>query len=134
MRRILSCIITLAFLLTSEMTEAQVTRIQPFRPPTLHTSMGAYRDSAQVPYEQMKNLVSQPLIVKDSASNIYQITSFQVIYRRLGVTENEKTKKILPSYTFANARFSQNTLSELWQKIIREDCKPTESLHFFTSP
>lgn len=110
---------------------AQVTRTKPFRPPVLHTSLHTYRDSGQVPYADMKRLAGMPLVVTDSANKKYRITSFQVMYRRLGVTEVEKTGKIMPSYTFSSARFSGNQLSDLWQKIIREECKPTEHIRFF---
>lgn len=131
MQKIIRPFLLFILILSTVHSSAQITKVKPFKAPVLHTSMGIYKDSGYVPYQAMRNLASAPLIVTDSANKKYQITSFQVMYRRLGVTENEKTRKVMPAYTFANARFSQNTLSELWQKTIREECKPTESIRFF---
>lgn len=110
---------------------AQVTPVKPFKAPALHTSMHKYKDSTTISYLEMKRIADFPLVVTDSANKKYRISSYQVIYRRLGVTENEKTGKISPAYTFASGRFTETPLPPIWVKSIKEDCKPTEYIHFF---
>lgn len=131
MQKFIVCLILSMLSMTLIKTEAQVTKMAPFKAPILHTSLNGFSDSASIPYQDIRNFIDMPLVVMDSARKKYLVSSFQVIYRRLGVTENEKTKKVMPAYTFSSERFSGNQLSALWQRIIREESKPTESIRFF---
>lgn len=124
-------ILFFGILLSAFGAAAQVTPVKPFKAPKLHTSMHTYKDSVTISYLEMKRIAGFPLVVTDSANKKYRISSYQVMYRRLGVTENEKTGKISPTYTFASGRFTETPLPPIWVTSIKEDCKPTEHIHFF---
>ena len=104
---------------------------QKFKAPKLYTSLGSFKDSSFVSVEQGEVIIAMPLKIVDDKKNEYSISSYQFLYRRRVVTEDEKTGKVSPASSISSNRFKTTPLPELWVNTIREELKPGEELYFF---
>lgn len=110
---------------------AQVKPIAKFKPPKLYTQMGGFRDSVTMSVPDAENILSQPLLIFDDKKGAYSISSYQFLYRKRGVTENEETGKVSPTTTIVSNRFKATPLTQSWIDNVREQVKPGEELYFF---
>jgi hypothetical protein len=62
---------------------------------------------------------------------LYSISSYQFLYRKRGVTENEETGKVTPITSMVSQRFTKTPLPKTWIEVIKQDVKPGEELFFF---
>jgi hypothetical protein len=99
--------------------------------PKLTCVLGAYADSATVFVEEAVQLVNLPLRITDDKKTAYPISSYQVIYKRKAVTENEETKEVTQIMSPVADLFRQTPLPPLWRKILTEQLRPGEELYFF---
>ena len=104
---------------------------QKFTPPKLISMLGIRSDSAVVFREEAMQLINLPLKVTDDKKGIYTITSYQVMYKRKGVTEDEQTGKVSPVTSTASDIFRTTPLPPLWIKILTEQMRAGEELYFF---
>ena len=104
---------------------------QKFTPPKLICALGSNTDSATVFLEEALQLVNLPIRITDDKNNPYTVTSYQVIYKRKAVTENEETGKVTPVMSNVSDRFNETPLPKLWRNILTEQMKPGEELYFF---
>jgi hypothetical protein len=104
---------------------------QKFRPPKLTTFLGIRSDSATVSVEEALQLVRLPLKITDDKKNPYSISSYQLMYRRRAVTEDEETEKVSLTTSNVAQLFKETPLSEFWKKSITEQLKPGDELYFF---
>ena len=104
---------------------------QKFTPPKLISMLGIRSDSAMVFREEALQLISLPLKVTDDKKNIYSITSYQVMYKRKAVTEDERTGKVSPVTSTASDIFRTTPLPPIWIKILTEQMRAGEELYFF---
>lgn len=107
------------------------TPVQKFKPPKLTSSLGINSDSASVFLEEALQLVQLPLKITDANKNIYTISSYQVMYKRKAVTEDEETGKVSPVTSNVAQLFRETPLPGLWKKILTEQLKQGEELYFF---
>ena len=105
--------------------------IQKFTPPKITSALGIRSDTASVYREEAIQLVTLPLKVTDAKKNVYTISSYQFMYKRRGVTEDEQTGKVSPIMSSASDLFRQTPLPPLWVKIITEQIRTGEELYFF---
>lgn len=112
-------------------TTAKPVGFQKFTPPKLTSMLGIRSDSAVVYREEALQLINLPLRVTDDKKGIYTISSYQVMYKRKGVTEDEKTGKVSPVTTTATDIVRTATLSPIWIKILTEQIRAGEELYFF---
>ncbi len=104
---------------------------QKFTPPKLTSMLGIRSDSAVVYREEMLQLINLPLRVTDDKKGIYTISSYQVMYKRRSVTEDEKSGKVLPTTSTASDVFRKTPLPPIWIKILTEQMRAGEELYFF---
>lgn len=104
--------------------------VKKIKPPKLYTSLGIFKDSMVAPVNQVKSLIGNPLIVKDSMNQNYTVTYYQVVYKRQALTEDEKTGKISTTVYPVIQNFTQTPLPPLWLKILKEELLPKEELYF----
>ncbi|HRF24887.1 MAG TPA: hypothetical protein PLR98_12010, partial [Chitinophagaceae bacterium] len=78
---------------------AQTKPAAKFKPPKLYTQLGSYRDSVSVSVAEVEQLVGGTLKIFDDKRTVYSISSYQLAYRKIGVTEDEQTGKVTPTYT-----------------------------------
>ena len=102
-----------------------------FIPPKVRTMLGGHADSATVTVDEGLQLVAFPLQISDNNKNKYGISSYQFLYRKGGVTEDEETGKISVSNTVVADLFRSSPLPPIWIKSISEQLKPGEELYFF---
>lgn len=104
---------------------------QKFKPPKLTSKWGIHSDSATVIIEEALQLVNLPLRITDDKKNPYSISSYQLMYKRRGVTEDEETGKVSPTTTNVAQLFRETPLPALWKKILTEQLKQGDELYFF---
>ncbi len=105
---------------------------QKFTPPKLTSMLGIRSDSTVVYREEALQLINLPLRVTDDKKGIYTITSYQVLYRRRGVTETEDMSgKTSPTTTTVISNFKTTPLSPIWIKTLTEQLRIGEELYFF---
>jgi hypothetical protein len=104
---------------------------QKFTPPKLISMLGIRTDSAVVFREEALQLINLPLKVTDDKKNVYTLTSYQAIYKRRGVTEDEASGKVTPVVNTVIANFKTTPLSPIWIKILTEQLRAGEELDFF---
>ena len=99
--------------------------------PVLTTLIGQYKDSVQLSAEETEKVIVMPLRIVDDKKVVYTIASYQFLYRRNVVTEDEQTGKITPTTSIASQRFTSTPLPDYWIKPIKGQLKPGEVLWFF---
>ncbi len=100
--------------------------------PKLFTTIGSKSDSIiNVSVDEAISLISQPLTVTDNKKAVYTISSYQCLYKKRGVTEDEESGKISPTTSVSAQRFTTTPISVLWQRIITEELKPAEEIFFY---
>lgn len=105
--------------------------VQKFKPPKLTCSLGTRSDSAIVPVEEALQMILLPLNITDDKKNPYTISSYQVMYKRRAVTEDEQTGKVTPTTSTVASLFRETPLPELWKRSISEQLKSGEEIFFF---
>lgn len=76
-------------------------------------------------------IISQPIYIIDDKKVNYKISSYQFSYKRIGVTEDEESGKVIPQSDIAADRFTTTPLPAVWQKNIKEGLHKGEELYFF---
>jgi hypothetical protein len=110
----------------------KVTTVQKFKPPTLKSALGNRADSVvKVSVDEAIQLVALPLTITDDKKSVYTITSYQCMYKRKGVTEDEVSGKVSPTTNIVADLFRTTPLPEIWKKIIAEQVKAGEEIFFF---
>lgn len=112
-------------------TPAKPSGFQKFTPPKLTSMLGIRSDSTVVFKEEALQLITLPLRVTDDKKNAYTISSYQAMYKRRGVTEDETSGKVTPVINPVIEHFKTPTLSPLWIKILTEQLRPGEELYYF---
>lgn len=102
-----------------------------FKPPRLYTQLGEFRDSSTISVADAESIIGQQLKIFDNKKVVYTVSSYQFLYRKKGVTENEETGKVSPVFTIVSQRFIVSPLPATWVSNIREQVKPGEELFFF---
>jgi len=102
-----------------------------YKVPPLFTQLGGLRDSIAIPLNEAENIIGQSLKVFDDKKGSYTISSYQFLYRKRGVTENEETGKVTPMTSIVSSRFKVTPLPEGWVSQVREQLKSGEELFFF---
>lgn len=118
-------------LLAQKPKPAATRPIQKFTPPKLISSLGIRTDSVTVFREEAVQLVTLPLKVTDDKKNVYTISSYYIMYKRKGVTEDEENGKVTPIISNVMELFKVTPLPERWRNIIVEQIRAGEELYFF---
>lgn len=103
----------------------------PYKVPKLYTQLGSFRDSVVLTVAEAERAVGESLKIFDDKKSAYTVSSYQFLYRKKGVTENEETGKVSPTSTIVSQRFKTSPLPLTWVETIRQEVKPGEELYFF---
>ena len=104
--------------------------VQKFKPPKLTCSLGIRTDSATIAVEEAVQLIRLPLKITDDKKSPYTISSYQLMYKRRAVTEDEQTGKAIPITSTVTDIFKTTPLSPIWIKILSEQLRTGEELYF----
>ena len=116
---------------TSKPATAKPGSFRHFTQPKLTSMLGIRSDSVTVLLEEAVQLVKLPLKVTDDKKNVYTISSYQAMYKRKGVTEDEASGKVTPTVNPVIDNFKTTPLSPIWIKILTEQLRAGEELYFF---
>jgi hypothetical protein len=126
-------LLLLAFVLLSSHQLLAQTKPAPvkFKPPKLFTQMGGFRDSVTLSVQEAENIINQPLKIFDDKKGLYTISSYQFLYRRKVVTEDEATGKPIPTSSMVAGTFKVTPMPDIWVNSVKEQVRPGEELYFF---
>lgn len=103
-----------------------------FKPPVVKTYLGKISGKeATASIVEIKNIVLLPLKVVDDKEANYSINSYQFIYKRIGITEDEESGKTSPQTDIVSNHFTTTPLPEVWQKNIIDGLRKGEEIYFF---
>ncbi len=117
---------------TTAQTKPAKPPVSKSKMPKLFTSLGNKTDTiVSVSVNEALTLINQPLKVTDNNKSVYTISSYQCLYKKRGVTEDEESGKISPTTSISAQRFTTTPITALWQRIISEELKPAEEIFFY---
>lgn len=107
---------------------------QKFIPPKLTSNFGNRTDTAGALFmEEAVQLIGLPLKITDDKKTVYSIVSYQAMYRRRAVTEEEVNGevKIKPVMSNVSDIFKTTPLPPIWVSTIKEQLRSGEEILFF---
>ena len=110
---------------------AKITPVTKFKPPVVRTFLGRNEKEATVTLDEANQLVGIPLKIVDDKNIPYTISSYQFLYRKKSVIENEETGKRENVFTISADRFKTTPLPKIWQDNISGGLQKDEELYFF---
>ena len=116
--------------ITAAQTPA-ITKIAKFKPPVVQTFLGITRNGALVTKEEASQLVTLPLKITDAKKNAYAISSYQFLYKRKSVIQDEETGKKQSTFTTVADIFKATPLPEVWINNLQGGFQKDEVLFFF---
>lgn len=103
-----------------------------FKPPKLTTSLGPLKDTiVNIPVQQAEIVIGLPLKIYDAKKVEYTVSSYNFLYRKKVVTEDEQTGKVSPASSMTSNIFKTTPLPGIWVNTIKEQVKSGEELFFF---
>ncbi len=117
-----------------------VTALPKMKPPKLQTFLDSYKDSVGISASEASRIIGLPLKIYDAKKNVYSVSSYQFLYKKKGVLEDEPKANADGQYdpkptqqttTISSDRFKVSPLPDLWVNLIREQIKPGEEFYFF---
>jgi hypothetical protein len=108
-----------------------ITRVPKFKPPVVQTFLGIRSNGAAVTPDEATQLVALPLKIIDAKKNIYTIESYQFLYKRKGVIQDEETGKKENTFTMVADVFRATPLPQVWINNLQEGLQKDEQLYFF---
>jgi hypothetical protein len=130
MKQINFILFLLALTIGSQAT-AQSKPAGKYKPPPLFTQLGIFRDSVKLNTTDVIAVINQPLKIFDDKKVPYAVSSYQLIYKKKAVTENEETGKVTPITSIVASQFTKTPLPEIWINQVRAQVQPGEELLFF---
>ncbi len=124
------CSTTLLLAQKKPVKKAEIIPVQKFKAPKLYCTLDTYRDSVTISAEEAARIVGLPLKIYDDKKKEYNISSYQFLYRKKGVTEDEQGK-VTPTTSISSDRFKVTPLPEIWVNLIRGQVKAGEEFFFF---
>ena len=105
--------------------------VTSYKVPKLYTQLGIYRDSVILNVAESENLLGKPIKIFDDNKGVYSVSSYQFLYRKKGVTEDEATGKVSPVTTVVANLFKTTPVPSSWLIHVLEQLKAGEELLFF---
>jgi hypothetical protein len=128
-------LLSFIFFATASFSLAQVkpavTKIEKFKPPVVKTFLGVNQNGASVTVDEAAQLISLPLKITDDKSNIYDVDSYQFLYRKKSYIQDEQTGKAIPTFTISASRFDSTPLPKIWVDNLKNGLQKDEQLYYF---
>lgn len=112
-------------------TKSVISKVAKFKPPVVKSYLGPNTNGAVVSKEDASHLITLPLKITDQKNNIYSIDSYQFLYKKRSVIENEQTGRKEKTFTTVADRFRTTPLPDVWINNLKETFQPEEELYFF---
>jgi hypothetical protein len=130
----ISVFFTLVLVSVSLITAAQkpvITKIAKFKPPVVQTFLGTTTNGALITKEEASQLITLPLKITDAKKIAYAIDSYQFLYKRKSVIQDEETGKKQSTFTTVADIFKATPLPEVWINNLQGGFQKDEVLYFF---
>lgn len=108
-----------------------ITSVTKFKPPVVKTFLGRNEKEATVTVDEANQLVNLPLRIVDEANNLYPISSYQFLYKKRSVIEDEQSGKRQTVFTNTADIFKATPLPKVWKENISGGLQKGEELVFF---
>jgi hypothetical protein len=108
-----------------------ITPVKKFLPPVVKTFLGRNEKEATVTIDEANQLVNLPLKITDDKNNVYTISSYQFLYKKKSVIENEETGKKQVVFTNTASLFKSTPLPQVWKENISGTLQKGEEIYFF---
>ncbi len=108
-----------------------ITTVAKFKPPAVKTFLGKNEKEATVTIDEANQLVNIPLKIIDGKNNVYTISSYQFLYKKKSVIENEETGRKEIVFTTTADIFKSTPLPKVWRDNISGGLQKDEQLYFF---
>ena len=108
-----------------------IVKVAKFKPPVVQTLLGVNTNGTAVTKEEADQLVALPLKITDAKKNDYKIDSYQFLYKRKSVVQDEETGKKQSTFTIVSDRFKTTPLPKIWIDNIKGRFQKDEELYFF---
>ncbi len=108
-----------------------VTPVIKFKPPVVKTFLGRNEKTATVTVDEANQLINLPLKITDDKNTVYTISSYQFMYKKKSVIENEETNKKEIVFTTVANLFKTTPLPKVWKENISGGIQKGEELYFF---
>jgi len=130
----MSLVFTFLFVGPSFIAAAQnpvITKVAKFKPPVVQTFLGINTNGASVTKEEAEQLIALPLKITDAKKNVYAVDSYQFLYKRKSVIQDEETGKKQSTFTTVADKFKATPLPKVWIDNLKDGFQKDEELYFF---
>ena len=93
--------------------------------------MGANTNGAAVTRDEAQQLIALPLKITDANKNSYAVDSYQFLYKRKSVVQDEETGKKQSTFTTVADKFKATPLPKVWIDNLKNGFQKDEELYFF---
>ena len=107
------------------------TQVAKFKPPVVKTYLGRNTKEAVVLPDEANQLINLPLKITDDKNVAYSISSYQFMYKKKSVIENEETGKKEIAFSTIADLFKVTPLPKVWKDNIGGGIQKGEELFFF---
>ena len=108
-----------------------ITPMTKFKPPVVKTFLGRNEKVATVTVEEANQLVNLPLRITDDKNNTYPISTYQFMYKKKSIVEDEESGRKQVVFGTTADRFSVTPLPKVWKDNISGGLQKDEELYFF---
>ncbi len=109
----------------------EITRIAKFKPPVVKSFLGINTNGAAVTEDEANQLITLPLKITDAQNNIYSIDSYNFLYKRKAVIEDEESGRKQVKFTTVSDVFKTTPLPKIWIDNIQNGFQKGEEIYFF---
>jgi hypothetical protein len=134
MKGIIPALFLMCFLFSTQLSaqkSARSTKLAFQAKVKIYTTLDGLIDSSAIAVSDAERIIVLPLLIQDSKKTKYPIYSYQFMYVKKGVTEDEQTGKVTPISSVVSNIFKTTPLPAIWIKSIQEQVKPGDELFFF---
>jgi hypothetical protein len=107
-----------------------VKQMQPTKPPVVKTSLGKVAVTSATP-DIARSILAMPLTVVDNNNVSYPVESYQFLYKKKSIVEDEKTGRKAITFTQVADLFKVVPLPQLWVNNVGGGLQRDEELYFF---
>jgi hypothetical protein len=130
--KFLKPILLLAIVFMQVNVFAQRTKpVSKFRQPKLSITLGGYKDSSFISPTVAAEIIGLPLKIVDTKNDEKMISSYNIVYRKNVITEDEETGKTSPTTSVKQALLRITPLPKLWVDALKENPKSGEFIIFY---
>ncbi len=102
-----------------------------FKTPKLTSILGGYKDSSFIAPLVADAIIGAKLNVVDAKNEAYSVSSYQFLYKKIVVSEDEATGKAYNTTSVKSSLFKVSPLPAMWLSAVRENLRPGEEIIFF---